>query len=274
MVGNIKTKKTWKRHLPGKPIRIQRGYYSEQKTSSRKKVVRIIWIIFIILLIQSIFQAPYFRVNNITLVGNNDLTYDEVSEALDKPLNSNKFLFFKNNNYFLLNTDPLAKLLIEKFNLDQAQVDKKFPNRLLVTVKEKISYFIWSKDGSLYLLDAKGALNRQINALDEKYLVLEDKRDYRPNGDQIFTADEVNAINQLYLGWNETIDPNIKLDKIVIYNDWSIEMYTKMGFYVKVDKDEDIQSQLDHLNQVLTENIAGVDIDYIDVRFGDKVYFK
>ncbi|MBU1203162.1 FtsQ-type POTRA domain-containing protein [Patescibacteria group bacterium] len=274
MVGQIKTKKTWQRHLPGRPSRVQRGYYSEQKNVSRKKVVKIIWIILVILLIQSIFQAPYLKIDNIELSGNNDLSYDEVSEALEPALSGNKFLFFKNNNYFLLNTEPLAGQLIEKFNLDQATVQKKFPDKLLVTVKEKISYFIWSKDDSLYLLDAKGILNRQINALDEKYLILEDKRDYRPLDDKIFTDQEVDIVNQLYLGWNDIIDANIKLNKIVIYNDWSIELYTKLGFYVKVDKDEDIAGQLDNLNKVLTENIAGVDIDYIDIRFGDKVYFK
>ena len=64
------------------------------------------------------------------------------------------------------------------------------------------------------------------------------------------------------------------MSKITIYNDWSIELHTGTGFYVKIDKDQDIKEQLNNLRAVLEENITGVDIDYIDIRFGDKVYFK
>jgi len=274
MPGRIKTTKSWRRHLPQRPVRVQRSYYSEHKTSRNKLVIRIIWIILAVLLVQSIFQIKYLRIDKLELLNNKDLSLEEVQEALNQPLTASKFLIFKNNNYFLLNPAPLSQLLLEKFNLDEAQVVKRFPDRLIVTVKEKISHFIWVKDDSLYLLDAQGALNRQIGALDDKYLILQDFRSYRPSGEQIFTPAETAIINQIYLGWHDLLDDSPKLVKIVINDDWDLQLYTDIGFYVKIDPQEDIGEQLNHLKTVLDENITGLDIDYIDVRFGDKVYFK
>lgn len=274
MPGRIKTTKLWRRHLPQKPVRVQRGYYSEHKISKNKIVVHTIWIILAILLIQSIFQVKYLQIDKIELKNNQDLGLEEVQETLQDLLTANKYLIFKNNNYFLLNPEPLEQVLLESYNLEAVEITKQWPDQLTVSVTEKISHFIWQKDDSLYLLDAKGALNRQISVLDDKYLILQDFRDYKPSGDQVFDANETNIINQLYLGWNDLIGNSPKLVKIVINNNWELQLYTDIGFHVKVDSAEDLNEQLGNLKKVLDENIAGVDIDYIDVRFGDKVYFK
>jgi len=274
MARQIKTIRSWQKHLPKRPHKVRRSYYSDQKKSNSKIIVRIIWAIFIILAMQSIFQANYFKVDKITVKDNQDLSAEEIILSLEEPLNANRFFIFKNNNYFLLKTKPLEAFLVDKYNLDSAKVDKKFPDQLAIWLKEKISYFIWQKDGALYLLDAKGGLNRQIEASDEKYLILDDKRAYRPSEDQIFTNDEVNIINNIYLGWNDKINSKFKLKRVLINDTWDLELYTDIGFYVKLDINEDINTQLDNLKKVLDENITGLDINYIDVRFGDKVYFK
>jgi len=274
MNGVIRTNKSWQRHMPQRPRRNRRSYYSEPKSSSKKIIIYIIYIIITILLIQSIFQINYFKIDTVELNGQNDLSVDELQEFLDNKLSTKKFLFFENNNYFLVPVDSLQEQLKQEYNLEDAVIEKSWPDSLKITVKEKSSHFIWQKDDSLYLLDAQGLLNRQISVLDHKYLVLDDKRDHRPSGDKIFTDEEIDIINQIYLNWMDLVASKAKLTKITIYNNWDLDLNTEIGFYVKIDKDQDIKEQLTNLRRVLEENITGVDIDYIDVRFGDKVYFK
>jgi len=176
----------------------------------------------------------------------------------------------------LLKTEPMEEILLANYNLDEVRVTKKFPDTLDVSVKEKISHFIWQKDDALYLLDAKGSLNRQIRALDDKYLIIQDFRARRPEGEIVFNSEEMNIINKLYLAWQDMIADKAKLVKIRLDDNWGLlELHTDIGFYVKVDANEDLKEQVNNLNQVLTAgNITGVDVDYIDIRFGDKVYFK
>ena len=274
MTALIKTTKSWQRHLPQKPQKVQRGYYGKQKNNQPKIIVRIILAIFILLLVQSIFQIKFLKIENIKLNNNNDLSLEEVQEFVLNELTVSKFLFFEKTNYFLAPIDELDDSLIAEYNLEEAIIEKKWPDTLEISIKEKSSHFIWQKDESIYLLDATGLLNRQISILDDKYLVLDDKRDIRPSADQIFNDQEIDIINQIYLNWMDMIAGKAKLNKITIYNDWSIDLNTQTGFYVKIDKDQDIYEQLNNLKSVLEENITGVDVDYIDIRFGDKVYFK
>ena len=276
MESRIRTNQTWKKHLPQKPRKVQRGYYTDKKNNQHKTVVRVIWIIFVIFLLQSIFHIKYFKVDKINLEGNKDVTIEDIQSSLQDKLTVSRFLLFKNDNYWVLKTESMEELLLENYNLDEAQVSKKFPDTLNVSIKEKISHFIWQKDDTLYLLDAKGALNRQIRALDDKYLIIQDFRAQRPSGDVAFDTAEMNIINKLYLAWQDDILDKAKLTKIRLDDNWGLlELHTDVGFYVKLDANEDIKEQINNLKQVLTAgNITGVDVDYIDIRFGDKVYFK
>ena len=54
--------------------------------------------------------------------------------------------------------------------------------------------------------------------------------------------------------------------------DFKIEI--NLDYNIIFNKEKDIKEQLNNLNKVLAENIIGGDINYIDLRFGDKVYFK
>ena len=272
----VKTTKHWQKHLPQKPKRVTRGYYEKNSQLVKKRIARVIWLIVIILLVQSIFQAKYLKIDKIELTNNQDITFEEIDEFLQAKLTVSRWLIFKNSNYFLFKDKEAAEELLVNYNLDQVKVDKKFPDKLIVTVKEKISHFIWVKDDSLYLLDASGALNRQIKARDDKYLIIEDSRAYTPSDDQKFSAEDMDIINQIYLSWHDTIGAKAKLVKIMIDDNWNLlELHTEIGYYVKLDSSQNIKQQINNLNQIISAgNIHGIDVDYIDLRFGDKVYFK
>lgn len=276
MVDRVKTKPVWRKHVPQKSRRAARNYYSEYKPNRHKKVIRIIWIILILLVIQGIFQAKVFKLEKFNITGTQDIAVEDIQGVIDEQLATRRFLIFKNDNYFLCKTGKIEEELISKYNLDSVEVDKQFTDVLNVTVQEKISHFIWQSDRGLYLLDASGALNRQIDAIDNKYLVIQDIRSDKPEHEQVFNEVEINIINDLYLEWQDKVGTQPTFQRIVIDDNWSsVELYTDIGWHVKLDPQEDISEQLVNLSKVLTTgNVAGQDIDYIDVRFGDKVYFK
>ena len=273
----IRSNRKWKKYIYNKPRKSRQGYYFKQEKKQKKIVVRIIWIIFTLLLIQSIFHARYFSIKEISLENNKDISLAEIEESLNSFLDSKRFFIFKNNNYFLINKSNLEDILATEYNLESIKIKKIFPAKLNIIIQEKISYFIWQKDNSLYLLTSQGSLNSKISDLDEEYdsyPILVDLRSQNVNKEQIFNNLELDYINKIYLLWQKIIEAELKIKKIYIEDNEYFKIETNFGYNVILDKEKDIKEQLNNFNKILLENIIGTEIDYIDLRFGNKVYFK
>ena len=273
----IRSSKKWQRHSYNKPRRVQRAYYSEQDKKEKNSVIKIIWFIFFLLIIQALGHASVFKIKEISLENNKELSLLEIEEIINPFLNTKRLFIFKNSNYFLINKSYLINLLSTEYNLETINIKKVFPNKLKIIVQERISSFIWQKDDSLYLLTSQGTLNHKIRDLNENYdnyPILIDFRAQEANKEQIFNDLELNYINTMYLLWQEVIGDKIKIKKMYIEDSKDFKVEINLGYNIIFNKEKDIKEQLNNLNKVLAESIIGAEVDYIDLRFGDKVYFK
>ena len=105
-------------------------------------------------------------------------------------------------------------------------------------------------------------------------LILIDFRAQEANKEQIFNDLELNYINTMYLLWQEVIADKIKIKKMYIEDKKDFKIEINLGYNIIFNKEKDIKEQLNNFNKILLENIIGTEIDYIDLRFGNKVYFK
>ena len=274
---NIRNSRSWKKHLTQHQARRSRkSYHVLDRQKIYRRIIKVIWIIVIVLLAQSIFQWSYLAVDNITLSGNKDISLEEVRGLLDKDLWQRRYLFFKNNNFFLLDTDPLADKLKQNFNLETVELTKKWPDTLEIKIIEKISHLIWQRDQEFYLLDAQGYKIRPIPSADGKYLLLEDRRSTVAADGPVVDQSTVELINDVCLAWEDILAGQIGLIKIVIGDQANLwELHSSLGYYVKFDPQEPWSGPLSNLARILSaEDVLARDIDYIDLRFGDRVYYK
>lgn len=273
----IKTNKPWQKHSGYTPHKTYGSYYDERLKKRRVKIIRIIYVIVFILLVQSIFQAPFLALSKIELLGNSFYQEDEVKQYVQDNLDSKKWLFFQNNNFFLFDASQLKNQLITQYNLNDARVSKIFPNKLKIEFSEKTSQFIWQKNGSYYLLDAHGQVNGQINAINEQYVVLEDSRSYQPQNNQnIFRQDEMELIQVILATWGEKLATTVKIRAINIGDDWAtFDIRTNLPYVVKINPQDQPVEQMEKYHSILIAgNVVGTDINYIDLRFGEKVYYR
>lgn len=272
---HIRSNKTWQKYSPHRPRRALRSYHQIDRQRLYNKVRRIIIVLVVIFLLQSVFQIKYLAISNIELGGQKDLTLSYVQATLQPLLNERRWLFFKNNNFFLLRTKPLGEALRQTYNLEEVRVTKRWPHSIIVTVKEKISHFLWQRAGESYLLDANGAKIRPLGASESRYLVLEDRRSSVPESGALFSSSELDLLNRIYSSWQDVVGSQAGLYKISLGDNAHWDIYTLVGYYVKIDTASDIEVQLRNLVDILQAgNVAGTDIDYIDLRFGNKVFFR
>lgn len=274
---NIKTNKPWQKHSSYTPHKVYGSYYDEQVKKRKQKIIRIIYAIIFVLLLQSIFQAPFLSLKKIELKGNSFYQEEEVKKYISDKLAERRGLLFQNNNFFLFNSDKLRDQLITQYNLNDATVRKIFPQKIKVEFIEKISQFIWQKNGAYYLLDAKGQFNGQINELNDQYIILEDSRSYQPqNNENIFRPDEIELIQVIIELWEAKLASTAQIKAIAIGDDWSsFDIKTNLSYVIKINPQNEPVKQLENYRQVLLAgNVVGTDINYIDLRYGDKAYFK
>lgn len=273
----IKTNKPWQKHASYTPHKAYGSYYDEQIKKRRGKIARVIYFIIFILVTQSIFQAPFLKISKIELSGNSFYKEEDVKAYVYNELGQKKLLFFENNNYFLLDEDSLKNGLISKYNLSNAEVSKKFPNKIKLTFMEKTSQFIWKKNNNYNLLDAKGQFNGSIDKPNDQYIILDDSRSYQPqNNENIFRSDELELIQGIIVMWNEKMASKVKIKAIYIGDNWSsFDIGTNLSYLVKINPQENVAVQLDYLYRILESgNVQGTDINYIDLRFGEKAFIK
>ncbi|MFA6252680.1 MAG: FtsQ-type POTRA domain-containing protein [Patescibacteria group bacterium] len=277
MTNSIKTNKPWQKHSSYKAHKPYGLYYDELVKKRRSSVKRIIYIIIFILILQSFFQAPFLSLRKVELRGNSFYKDEEVKQYVQTALEEKKWLFFQNNNFFLFKAGSLKDQLIKQYNLSDVSIKKTFPNKLSINFIEKTSQFIWKKNDSYYLMDAKGQLNGQINEINNKYIILADFRSYQPkNNENIFRPDEIELIQGIITLWQEKLANMVKIEAINIGDDWStFDIKTNLSYIAKINPQDDINAQLENYRRILLEgNVVGTDINYINLRFGEKAYFQ
>lgn len=274
---SIKTNKPWQKHSSYKTHKPHGLYYDELVKKRRSSIVRVIYVIIFILILQSFFQAPFLSLRKIELSGNSFYKDEEVKQYVQTALEKKRWLFFQNNNFFLFDAGSLKDQLIKQYNLSDASLKKTFPNKLSVKFVEKTSQFIWKKNDSYYLMDAKGQLNGQINEINNKYIILADFRSYQPqNNENIFRSDEIELIQGIITLWKDKLANMVKIEAINIGDDWStFDIKTNLSYIVKINPQDDVSAQLENYRRILLEgNVVGTDINYINLRFGEKAYFQ
>ncbi len=274
---SIKTNKPWQKHSGYKAHKPHGLYYDELVKKRRSSIVRVIYVIIFILILQSFFQAPFLSLRKIELGGNSFYKDEEVKQYIQTAMEKKKWLFFQNNNFFLFDAGSLKDQLVKQYNLSDANIKKTFPNKLSVKFVEKTSQFIWKKNDSYYLMDAKGQLNGQINEINNKYIILADFRSYQPqNNENIFRPDEIELIQGIITLWKDKLANMVKIEAINIGDDWStFDIKTNLSYIVKINPQDDVNAQLENYRRILLEgNVVGTDINYINLRFGEKAYFQ
>ncbi|MFA6391363.1 MAG: FtsQ-type POTRA domain-containing protein [Patescibacteria group bacterium] len=290
-------------------------------------------------LIYLFFYAPYFTIKEVEINGNQELSYDTIRFEVNKSFIERRFFIFKQSNLFMLNSNKSKERLWDTFVLNKVTVTKRFPNKLVVNLEERIPNLTLMTQKSFYYMDREGVVTNvvpeaeikeyfpKVEDLNQRTIKLKDK---------IISSDLVNAIfiikDSFSTKTNTDIDrflipettcssiqsddendPEI-LDNINISNSntnksalntnraiknsnaannlnksqtkeiecnlvqaiQDIAVLTTEGWKAYFTINDDIATQLERLKVYLLKKAADKEtrenIDYIDLRFGEKIY--
>lgn len=230
-------------------------------------------IIALILIGQSVFQIPLFKITRIHISGVRYLNEEAVYSFVEHELNRRRFIFFKNNNFFITATNRLKQRLENELYVTVTKIDKGFPHTLSLTVDEKISAFALQTQDRLITIGSTGEWVETVVQPSENQTVIADERAIPGSAIDIAYLEALTVTKE---EWERSIRPTLVISRFHLTDDSTlIEASTSEGYSVKLRADKGIASQIQRLSAVI-EGIAGsaAATEYIDLRFDESVYVK
>lgn len=270
----------------------------------RTLFTRLGFLVAISLLVYLFGFATFWQINAVRIDGLEFMPSEEIETIAHTELARRRFLIFPASHRFLFPRERLERKLEENFAF--ASLDIRIDGKsLVINLKERISQVIWLSDGEMmFFVDVDGTIIRSI-PLDDRALLAwypssqpynngqvlegpyprlaylsslplircEDDEDLEPGA----TVLSPGSLTELIALTTVLREQGLAVRQFVVERTDSIWVKAEIveGFDVLFDLSADPQSQLGYLTTVLEQIIDQRDLlDYVDVRFGDHVYYK
>jgi len=266
-----------------------RGFYygAGGGISWRSKFILFLAIIAAGGLFYFIFYSPYFTIKNIKISGLEKISESEIRDIINSQINSRKIFIFKQNNIFIFDENSIKNKIDSKYALDSLKMEKGLPGNLSFEIKEKTPVIIWKTGDKYYFVDKDGIIIREIpegeswdNGMDQPgsriAVAFDENNEPAAIKETILTGETVQAIAKLQnnlFGVTGLLISNFRTTK---YINSTIKSLTNEGWEIYFSAINDLNAQIEKLklflNEKKPEDRQG--LEYVDLRFPDRVYYK
>jgi hypothetical protein len=257
----------------------------------KRRLIRVGLVVFILVSIVSLLSfishRSKIRITRVELTGGILVTQEEVqSKALDF-MSGSYFWLFPKNNSFIYPKGELEKYLKQTFQrIDTIEIHLQGFKTLVVNIKEREPYAMWcdtlppSDSEHCYFLDQNGTIFAEAPQFSGdayfKYYGL--VTDVNPIGMQYI------ASSSQFYGVSSFVDTvknlSLKPQYLIANEKGQYTIVLGSGTKIYFDMEESLVKTSDNLKALLkTPALANLSaqnlpIDYIDLRFGNKLFYK
>ena len=147
-------------------------FHKKNRPNTWQNKVIFLFLTFVLVYIICFFLfSNHFKITQIIIEGNEEIPTSEIKGKCNDLLSQRKFLFIKNNNYFLFNVEDLVEKLSEDYLFDKLEINKKYFSTIFINLKEKPHKLFYIIDDSSFLIDENGIV---VSRLDYQQITSED----------------------------------------------------------------------------------------------------
>lgn len=274
-----------KKDYQSKPL--NNPFFRSKKTKknqaqNNKKIIWVVALIFILIsAIYLLFFSNVFKTTTIKLVGLDRIDAEKVQQFIEIEQEKKSYLIFPQTNILLLNSNKLASQIKTEFKFANVVVKKKYLHDLELEILERPISFIWQDGPEKTYSDANGCLIREESVRDNDesdYLTLvsESETKYLNGNDCLdLKAEYFQALFNL----NDELSkiPSLKPEKYILSSELnSLVADLENGPNIIFNTKDDLNQQVNKLLIIRQEQPeeSFMSLEYIDLRYGDLIYFK
>lgn len=232
-----------------------------------------------------IFLSGFLEIREIEISGTDKISRGEVEKPILESLDGMIMGKIPRNNFILFPSEKVKKDILEKFKvINEIEIEKKFPNKLIVSVGERELGLILRSGNEEVVVDEKGiAFDRSLG--NGEYLsfkdipVLRDQSQREVSvGKEVLSPDYVFFVKEIRkkIGENLGISLGKEMETPSI-SSGDIRMASTEGWKLYLDRNLGIDKEEEMLEVVLNNKIEPerrADLEYIDLRIQNKVFYR
>ncbi len=251
----------------------------------KKKEARILYlkrfficvVIFVVLaFVYSLFFSPFFQIKRWQVLGLDKIRQENIDKIVEHNLNKKFFLVFGRDNYWLFSKNILKKDMERYYRFEDLEIKKQWRGSLVIKITEKKPLANWTTGVNCFQLDYAGTAIGYC----ENSEVAFNLRDLLSRPMEIGQI----AIDQGYLeyinGLHYLAINTLKEKYLPLYYELAgnlLTVYQEEGPVLYFNSDLSAEEQVFRLRVVLSDKeLSGsyLNLRYVDLRFGEKVYFR
>lgn len=232
-------------------------------------------IILVVFIIYVIIYSDLFKIEKININGADLINKTELEQIVNEQINSWRFFVLPQKNLLLISKKKINEAISQRYGLEKIEIKRGW-KKITINIKEKINYLIVNDNEKLFFSDNQGIVIREIsqeeaNRYNQDLPTIKIKRELNI-GDQAVSDKMVDFILQL----NEKLKSlGIEISNYESGGVTEVTFITKAGWQAHFDINNDFNISIENMKMVLNDKIKDTTkLEYIDLRFGDKIYYK
>ena len=261
-------------------------YKKKRSLVARKKKSlfrsRLFWLGIAVVLVlgfvgYGIVFSSVFQIREIQVVGSKKIPPEDLKDIVQNVIH-HQIVFWESQSIFLADVASIRERITQELvHIATVSATRKFPNSIIVQVQERKSVGIWCEGEKCFHIDREGIAFEQGEANQEKVLVVSEGTPKNISlGDQVLEKQHLRSILEIAGEFERNLEISIERFLVPAEMD-KLTVRTTEGWEVYFDLQGDVTDQIFNFGLVLKEQIqeeGTKNLEYVDVRFGNRVYYK
>jgi cell division septal protein FtsQ len=269
----------YKRQHGGPSPKTKQKMREGEKKNFWQKVILFFVLIFILLIIYWLFFSNFFNIKKIVIQGTDRAEQiEEIEKTAKYFLEQRKFLIFLQKNRFIFDKKTLNKMMENKFDLESSEI-KIVGKGIEIKVKNKYPVVIWD-EGEMrkFAVYNDGKIKEPVFDVQvyELPLVNRGTTTQVTVETEVIKKEQIEYIEKIFSMFDFYIkEYRIKNFEIPYLDSDEVTVVTEEGTKILFDINNNIEDDLENIKLLLEQlEINILELEYIDVRISDKIFYK
>jgi hypothetical protein len=204
----------------------------------------------------------------------------EIDSLVQEKINGKLLFVIPRSSSLFFSENNLATLLINNYHFEKIAIKKKWPRTIEIKLEEKAFACAWQEDGKTYYADDSGYLLEEILAenIDRTQYPLIVNNSGNKTKAKV-TQIDLNSLHFIFNIFEIAKDSPLgfEIDYFLIDDESeTVKLVPKAGPIIKFTTRAAVEEQMERLIIIRHEKLEDdfINKQYIDLRYGDKIYFQ